>query len=295
MEELSIRNPGAMAATAQRIALEVQRERKARAHGKGDKSKKIPPVGLGSGGNTTALRTMTNFTSRMFVQACVLSGYVLRAAHVGAGRWLTLLRCVADASCDYLESLPRIGLVTALKLVKQYRAASDDRRLERVLRHIHLKGASHRAPCAKPLAQNFRRAPVTCCGRWLFTYAPGTRVAVCRDDVCAGRLLGAVCSSGAVLSPPASVRHGRTASGATHAAARSNPNHPGTVVANNRSQADALLVHARSLAQLPQSPLDRGGCGAGADRQEVHVCAAARGRRNDGAQAVTTAAQRRVR
>ena len=59
MEELSIRNPGAMAATAQRIALEVQRERKARAHGKGDKSKKIPPVGLGSGGNTTALRTMT--------------------------------------------------------------------------------------------------------------------------------------------------------------------------------------------------------------------------------------------
>lgn len=117
-QELHVRPPGQLASAAARMSLEVHRMRKAKADGDTSvDTSRIPASGLHSGQTNTFLKNLANFTSRMFVQACALSG------------------------CDYLESLPRVGLVTAVKLVRKFRAASDHRRLERVLRHLHLKGA----------------------------------------------------------------------------------------------------------------------------------------------------------
>lgn len=49
---------------------------------------------------------------------------------------------VSRCSCDYLDSLPGVGLITAQKYIKKHRIVPDDNRGVRTLRYMHFKSTT---------------------------------------------------------------------------------------------------------------------------------------------------------
>lgn len=87
---------------------------------KGDKGGGRNDAGATAGrlaGSSKFLRIMRRLTARQFLQVCVLSG------------------------CDYINSLPGVGTVSAAELVWRYRDTADDRRVLRVVAAVRQKAA----------------------------------------------------------------------------------------------------------------------------------------------------------
>ena len=78
-------------------------------------------------------RLASGGAERLFVQMCVMAG------------------------CDYVDSLPGIGIVKALDLVVKYRSTPADRRIKAILEHL----AS--TSCLPNLAKQAANTPASFC------------------------------------------------------------------------------------------------------------------------------------
>lgn len=61
-------------------------------------------------------------------------------AFAGAGGGRSFVQLAALAGCDYIDNVKGIGLLSALPIVTKFRCIPADKRVSRILMHLHKMG-----------------------------------------------------------------------------------------------------------------------------------------------------------